>query len=78
MSSTPTAEYLRLADSRALDVLLWLYDQRDSENYVNVTLDQVARECNVTKVTVNRVFQRLYSSGFMHKIRNGQYQLHIL
>lgn len=76
MSQTPAIEeYLKLADSRSLDVLFWLLHNRDQENRVNTTLDMVAAECGVTKVTVNRVFQRLYKAGYLVKIRNGQYQL---
>jgi predicted transcriptional regulator len=76
MSPTPIQEYLQLADSRALDVLFWLLSQRDSDNFINTTLDHVAKECGVTKVTVNRVFQKLYEKEFLTRIRNGQYQLH--
>ena len=67
--------YLKLADSRSLDVLLWLLHNRNAKNQVNTTLDTVAEECNVTKVTVNRVFQKLYAAEFLVKVRNGQYQL---
>jgi Mn-dependent DtxR family transcriptional regulator len=75
--STPTIEtYLRLADSKSLEVLFWLLHNRDSENVITATLDQVATECSVTKVTVNRMFQKLYKEGFLSKIRNGQYKLH--
>jgi len=74
---TPEIEhYLKLADSRSLDVLFWLLHNRDEDNIVVTTLHNVARECLVTKVTVNRVFQRLYAEGYLSKIRNGQYQLH--
>ena len=75
MSQTPIEEYLKLADSKSLDVLFWLLAQRDKQNHINTTLDTVAEECSVTKVTVNRVFQKLYKAGFMKKLRNGQYQL---
>jgi len=75
MSQTPIEEYLKLADSKSLDVLFWLLAQRDKQNHINTTLDTVAAECSVTKVTVNRVFQKLYKAGFMKKLRNGQYQL---
>ena len=75
--STPNIEqYLKLSDSKSLDVLFWLLHNRNSENQINTTLDNVAAECEVTKVTVNRVFQKLYSEGFLTRIRNGQYQLH--
>ncbi|MEE8598070.1 MAG: replication/maintenance protein RepL [Dehalococcoidales bacterium] len=75
MKQTPIEEYLKLADSRSLDVLFWLLHQRDSDGVVVTTLEAVASECKITKVTVNRVFQRLYKAGFLVKIRNGQYQL---
>ena len=75
--STPVIEqYLKLADSKSLDVLFWLLHNRDSDNLIHTTLEHVAEECYVTKVTVNRVFQRLYKEGFLTKVRNGQYQLH--
>lgn len=74
--STPKIEaYLKVSDSKALDVLFWLLHNRDSENIVNTTLDSVAAECEVTKVTVNRVFQKLYERGFLEKVRNGKYVL---
>lgn len=75
MSSTPIEDYLRIADSKAVDVLLWLLKNRDQDNKIHTTLEVVANECGVTKVTVNRVFQRLYAKAFLVKIRNGQYQL---
>ncbi len=75
--SDPTAieEYLMTSDSKAVKVLLWLLKHRDRDNVLSYTLDAVALECNVTKVTVNRVFQKLYDAGFIEKIRNGQYQM---
>lgn len=74
--STPNVEaYLKVSDSRALDVLFWLLHNRDKDNIVNTTLDTVAAECDVTKVTVNRVFQKLYTGNFLKKIRNGKYEL---
>ena len=75
--STPVIEqYLKLSDSKSLDVLFWLLHNRDKSNFINTTLEHVAAECEVTKVTVNRVFQKLYKEGFLTKLRNGQYQLH--
>jgi DNA-binding IscR family transcriptional regulator len=74
--STPNIEnYLKVSDSRALDVLFWLLHHRDEEDIVSTTLDAVAADCEVTKVTVNRVFQKLYAQKFLVKIRNGQYKL---
>jgi Mn-dependent DtxR family transcriptional regulator len=75
--STPAIEqYLKVSESKSLDVLFWLLHHRDKNNQVYATLDQVAKECYVTKVTVNRMFQKLYSEGFLTKIRNGHYQIH--
>jgi len=74
-SATPIEEYLLSSDSKAVKVLLWLLKNRDKQNIINGTLDSIAVECSVTKVTVNRVFQRLYEQGFLEKIRNSQYQL---
>lgn len=76
MTTEAIQEYLRISESKAIDVLLWLLKNRDTQNRIYTTLDTIATECSVTKVTVNRVFQRLYEKGFLSKIRNGQYQLH--
>ncbi len=67
--------YLLTSDSKAVKVLLWLLKNRDKENVVNGTLDSIALDCSVTKMTVNRVFKRLYSEKFLVKLRNSQYQL---
>lgn len=75
MKNANLQEYFQVSESKAIDVLLWLLNNRDIENRVHTTLDTVAAECKVTKVTVNRVFQRLYQKEFLIKIRNGQYQL---
>lgn len=68
-------EYLQVSDSKAVCVLIWLLDNRDDSDKIHTTLDEIAKQCDVTKVTVNRVFQRLYKKQFLVKIRNGQYQL---
>ncbi|MCP4487716.1 MAG: helix-turn-helix domain-containing protein [Gammaproteobacteria bacterium] len=68
--------YLKLADSKSLNVLYWLLNNRESDNRIITTLEVVAEKCGVTKVTVNRVFQKLYAEGYLSKLRNGQYQLH--
>lgn len=75
MINNDLKEYFEVSESKAVDVLLWLLENRDYSNRINTTLDTVASECKVTKVTVNRVFQRLYQKEFLIKIRNGQYQL---
>lgn len=76
MKSDSIEEYLNTAESKSVTVLLWLLKNRDRNNQVVTTLDKVADECDVTKVTVNRIFQRLYSKKFLTKVRNGLYQLH--
>ena len=76
MTTSPIKEYLQTSESKAVTVLLWLLENRDKNNKIYTTLETVAKECDVTKVTVNRVFQRLYEKEFLTKTRNGQYQLH--
>lgn len=78
MATNQIEQYLKLADSKSLDVLFFLLRIRDKHDVIRATLENIAVECNVTKVTVNRVFQRLYKAGFMTKICNGNYQLHKL
>ena len=75
MAEDALETYLKLADSKGLDVLFWLLHNRDRENIIHTTLDTVAGECAVTKVTVNRIFQKLYREGYLERIRNGQYRL---
>lgn len=70
---TPIEEYLMTSDSKALKVLFWLLKKRDKENRVFTTLDSAALECKVTKVTISKVFQKLYDTGFLEKVRNGEY-----
>jgi len=72
---TPIETYLMTSESKAVMVLLWILKNRDRSNQLNTTFDTVSAECGVTRVTVNRVFQKLYKAGLMTKIRNGQYQL---
>jgi len=74
-TQTPIEAYLLTSESKAVKVLLWLLKNRDRENIIITTLDTVAEECDVTKVTVNRVFQNLYKADFLVKVKNGQYKL---
>ena len=73
---TPIEDYLMVSESKTVQVLLWLLHNRDGQNKIYTTLSSVAEECDVTKVTVNKTFQKLYKSGFMTKVRNGVYELH--
>ena len=72
----PLETYLMISESKSVTVLLWILKNKDETNHLHTTLDTVATECDVTKVTVNRVFQKLYSQGFMEKVRNGKYLIH--
>ena len=62
------------SDSKALKVLLRLLEVSE-EGVLHTTLDKIAAECDVTKVTVNKVFQRLYAEGLLVKLGNGVYRL---
>lgn len=75
MDRTPIEMYLMTASSKPLEVLFWLLRNRDKENVIYTTLDEVAAACSVTKVTVNRVFQKLYADGFLVRVKNGKYKL---
>ena len=75
MRNSDLKEYLKISESKVIDVLLWLLENRDSQNRISTTLEAVALDCKVTKVTVNRVFQRLYQKEFLVKVRNGLYKL---
>jgi len=68
-------DYLKTADSKAVDVLTYLLKEADDKGYFYATLDSVATECGTTKVTVSNVFQKLYKKGFLKKISNGFYRL---
>lgn len=76
MNNSEIEQYLKLADSKSLDILFFLLRIRDKHDIIHATLEAIAEECSVTKVTVNRVFQRLYKEGFLTKVCNGQYKLH--
>lgn len=68
--------YFMTSGSKNIKVLVWLLEHKNEDNLVYCTLDGIAVDCNVTKVTVNRVFQSLYDNGFMAKERNGVYKLY--
>lgn len=68
--------YMKVAQSRATDILLWILANKDNQNHFYLTLESIAESCNATKVTVNTIFQRLYKAGFLKKICNGHYALH--
>lgn len=68
-------EYLNTSDSKSVKVLLHLLKIRGEDNILHTTLDDIAKDCGVTKMTVNRVFKRLYETEFLVKIRNSQYKL---
>lgn len=72
---TPIEKYLMVSESKSVEILLWLLKNRDSDGQIQMTLDAVSQECKVTKVTVNRIFQKLYKAGFLEKVRNGLYNL---
>lgn len=74
-AKTPIQDYLMVSESKTVQVLLWLLANRDRDNLIYTTLDAAAVDCGVTKVTVNKTFQKLYKAGFMEKQRNGVYQL---
>ncbi len=74
-NQTAIEKYMLISESKAVEILFWLLHNRDSENRLYTTLAHIAAETGVTKVTVNRIFQRLYRAGFLKKIRNGQYQM---
>ena len=76
MKVHPLEDYLMTSESKSVAVLLWILKNKDETNHLHTTLGTVAEECEVTKVTVNRVFQRLYAGGFMEKVRNGKYLVH--
>lgn len=66
--------YLLTSDSKALKVLLRLLEVSE-DGILHTTLDKIAADCDVTKVTVNKVFQRLYLDGYLVKMGNGVYKL---
>lgn len=72
---TPIEGYLMASESKSVKVLLWMLNNRDKDNVIHGTLDSIAASCSVTKVTVNRVFQRLYKQDYLVKLRNSRYQL---
>lgn len=75
MTKLPIEDYLLASESKIVVVLLWLLANRDKNGMVYTTLEEAAKECAVTKITVNRTFKRLYAKGFLKRVRNGAYQL---
>ena len=64
-----------MASSKELEVLLWLLRNKNTDNIVHGTLAGIADECGTTRVTVSRLFKKLYREGFLLKERNSMYIL---
>jgi len=75
MKNENIEKYFKIADSKSVNVMVWMLMNRDNNDRLYVTLDSVAVSCEVTKVTVSKLFQKMYKEDFLVKIRNGQYQL---
>ncbi len=75
MENKVIEEYFATSEAKSVKVLIWLLNNRNENNIINGTLDMVALDCGVTKVTVNTVFQKLYKTGFLEKVRNSEYRL---
>lgn len=69
-------QYLLTSDSKAVKVLLRLLEV-SQDGILHTTLDKIAADCDVTKVTVNKVFQRLYQENLLVKLGNGVYELKV-
>jgi len=72
---TPIERYLLTSESKSVMLLLWLLRNRDKDNILNFSLEEIAKECDISKVTVNKTLQKLYSADFLVKLRNGKYRL---
>lgn len=75
MDTETLKKYIRTSESKTVDVLFWILDNLDENNYLHGTLDSISQDCKVTKMTINSVFQKLYKAGFMTKVRNGKYHI---
>lgn len=68
-------EYFSTSESKAVKVLIWLLNNRDDSSRIHGTLDMIALDSGVNRVTINRVFQSLYKTGFLEREHNGCYRL---
>ena len=75
MKNQNAEKYFKLADSKSVDIMVWMLLNRNDDDRLYGTLDSIAASCDVTKVTVSKLFRKMYKAGFLAKIRNGQYQL---
>jgi len=70
------ADFMGLAGNKSTDVLAWIIKNKDHKNLVVGTLDEIAADCGTSKVTVSKIFQKLYKHQFLKKIKNSRYLLH--
>jgi predicted transcriptional regulator of viral defense system len=68
-------KYLLTAESKELRVLVYLHGKKENNGSMSVTLTSVANGCSVTKATVNKVFQKLYRTGYLQRVSRGSYIL---
>ena len=58
-------------------VLSYLYDRKDKNNLVKITQNELSKEINLNRTTVNTIFKELILNGFLihDKSRVGRYYL---
>lgn len=53
-------------------VIATLIRNRDTANFVNMTLDELSAKAKVSRKTVTRTLKALEDKNFIHRIRNGK------
>lgn len=69
-------QILGLADSKQMDVLVFILDNTEQANNTFVgTYKKIAKEANVSEPTIAKIMKKLQENNFITKIQNGVWQV---
>ena len=51
-------------------ILNYLYDQRNSDNIVSITQQEIADELNLSRATINKMINDLTQNGYLKRIES--------
>ena len=51
-------------------ILNYLYDQRNSDNIVSITQQEIADEFNLSRATINKMINDLTQNGYLKRIES--------
>jgi ribosomal protein S25 len=69
------AEYIGIVGVGSSNVLAFIIKNKQKNNLLVSTFEEIAKKSNVARSTVDRIFKELKKRGFIKKVRNGCYMV---